>query len=193
MRLNKYLLGLALAVSASAMATVTFNPAASTPPIGFVGKGDVQLAFAWNNADLQKKAGGVSFRFVDVRTYRAVCQWLTGNPDQPQSIHSHDKTITTTAGVNAAVQYDARVRNQITGFTLLAFSGATSSDEVPVVGGVCRGDPDNQGNEPVGQWISVELVEGDTPTVATLYVLYTGAPSDLGPIAIWTTPPVVLP
>ena len=37
----------ALAVSTAALATVTFDPATG---IGFVGKGDVQLAFGWNNA-----------------------------------------------------------------------------------------------------------------------------------------------
>src|ERR671918_1859956 len=38
---------------------VTVNPADGT---GFVGKGDVQLIFGWNNKALQDNAGSVEFR-----------------------------------------------------------------------------------------------------------------------------------
>ena len=38
---------------AIASASVTFNPATGT---GFVGKGDVQLAYGWNNKQLQDNA-----------------------------------------------------------------------------------------------------------------------------------------
>jgi Spy/CpxP family protein refolding chaperone len=39
-----------LSISIATFAAVTFNPSTG---IGFVGKGDVQNAFGWNNADLQ--------------------------------------------------------------------------------------------------------------------------------------------
>lgn len=45
-------------VVASALAAVTFDASTGT---GFVGKGDVQLAFGWNNKQLQANAAGVTF------------------------------------------------------------------------------------------------------------------------------------
>jgi opacity protein-like surface antigen len=46
--------GIALAtISTAAVAAVTFDPATGT---GFVGKGDIQLAFGWNNKAAQDNA-----------------------------------------------------------------------------------------------------------------------------------------
>ncbi len=42
-----------------AFAAVTFDPATGT---GFVGKGDVQLIYGWNNKQLQDNAANVQFR-----------------------------------------------------------------------------------------------------------------------------------
>lgn len=75
--LNKYFrksaLALALAGFAGVvLATITFNP----PPgdcTGFVGKGDVQTACGWNNAQLQANAGG---SYLQLRLYRHVLRRL---------------------------------------------------------------------------------------------------------------------
>ena len=139
----------ALAVAGGAMGIVTFDPATGT---GFVGKGDVQTAFTWNNKALQDNAAGVTFNYSSTETYEAVCQWFTGPAHNRKS---HIKERTRTTGVNATVSYDARQRNQITGFTLTGFGANTvSGDELPVVGGACQGDDEHGTN---GEWISVEL------------------------------------
>jgi hypothetical protein len=74
------IIGLALAgaivTSAAVMAAVVFNPATGE---GFVGKGDVQSAFGWNNARLQSNAGGVTFTFGAEVEQSVVCQHETGS------------------------------------------------------------------------------------------------------------------
>ena len=98
-----------------AFATVTFDPATG---IGFVGKGDVQLALGLNNAQMQNQAGNLAFTYVKTDTYQVVNAWATGNPNNPVSLNSHLEIVTTVVGVNSDVQYDARLRNQVTGFNL---------------------------------------------------------------------------
>lgn len=61
MKSAKTLVALAAATLATvAIAAVTFDPVTGT---GFVGKGDVQTAFGWNNQQLQQNADGVGVHF----------------------------------------------------------------------------------------------------------------------------------
>ena len=154
-------LGAVLASAAIAYATVTFDPTTGT---GFVGKGDVQLAFGWNNAGLQRNASGVTFSYSATDTYEAVCTWTTGEGTRGEQTHNvgHDKTTS----VNSAIAYDARIRNQITGFILTGLGATTTTGgSVPEVGGPC---PGNQGTE--GVWTSVVLVS----SAGGLFVNYGG-------------------
>ena len=57
--------GAALAVPSVASAGVQYDAATGK---GFVGKGDVQTAFGWNNGDLQKNAAGVTFKYEQPAT-----------------------------------------------------------------------------------------------------------------------------
>jgi hypothetical protein len=68
-----------------ALATTTFNPATGT---GFVGKGDVQTPWGWNDQTLQSQAINVSFFEVQNADYAATCEWDTG------VIHIVNHTIT---------------------------------------------------------------------------------------------------
>jgi hypothetical protein len=61
---------LALTVMTSASAAIRFNPETG---VGFVGKGQVQLAFGWNNAELQANAENVRFEAWDIGWLRQVC------------------------------------------------------------------------------------------------------------------------
>lgn len=54
--------------------------------------------------------------------------------------------------MSAAVAYDTRVRNQITGFTLQGFGTTTATGELPVAGDECAG-----GGPEAGTWTSVTL------------------------------------
>jgi hypothetical protein len=134
--------------SARPALAVTYDASTGT---GFVGKGDVQLAFGWNNQQLQSNAGGVRFSYNTTDKYTAVCTFTTGEGTRGEKTHDIDHKRTTT--VASSVAYDARVRNQITGFTLTGLRETTPpGGEIPVVGGACMG---NQGHD--GTWTSVEL------------------------------------
>lgn len=150
-----------LALAAPASAAVTFDPATGT---GFVGKGDVQTAFVWNNQQLQKNASGVTFSYESENTYDGVCQWVTGEGKRGEKTHTVSHKVST--GVASSIAYDLRVKNQITGFNLTGLGSTTSSGSVPEVGGPCMG---NEGHG--GTWSSVV----QTGSSGGLYVGYQGA------------------
>jgi hypothetical protein len=140
--------GIAL-VATTAVAAVTFDPATGA---GFVGKGDVQIAFGWNNAALQRNAAGVTFAYNGVSTYSAVCSWTTGEGTPGE--RTHEVTHSTRSGVEGSIAYEARTKNQINGFNLDGYSGApvTTGGSIPVVGDPCHG---NAGHD--GVWTDVDL------------------------------------
>lgn len=80
----------------SAIAIVTVNPDGT----GFVGKGDVQTAFGWDNKTLQQRASGVTFSATQAAE-QAVTQPVTqdGTQTSTQSV-TQEVSCTTTAGRN---------------------------------------------------------------------------------------------
>ena len=121
-------------ISTAAVAAVAFD---STTGTGFVGKGDIQILYGWNNAQLQRNASGVTFGYDAKDTYDVECYWETTTGHG--TIVQHDITVPRHVSVSASVSYDARVRSQITGFILKGFGAVTSEGQVPVVGGSCPG------------------------------------------------------
>ena len=172
MKFAKKLLAVVLIAAAGiASATVTFQPETG---VGFAGKGDVQLAFGWNNAQLQSRASGVTFTFEASETYTAVCTWTTGEGTRGERVHNvnHKRSV----GVFGSVAYDARVRNQITGFNLTGYAGnPVSTGEVPVLNGAC---PGNAGTD--GVWTSVSL----TSSSVALNAVYSGVAVKIWPPAV---------
>lgn len=140
-----------------ASAAVTFDPAAGT---GFVGKGDVQLAFGWNNAQLQANAAQIAFSYSSRDTYVATCSWITNEGTRNEKSHSNERTRTT--GVKGVVTYEARAIKQVSGFKLTGFDEPTTTGTVPVVGEPCPGNPGHEGT-----WTEV------TPTGSTSVLLAT--------------------
>lgn len=142
--MNKLLLAAAAAtamISSAAIASVTFDSNSGT---GFVGKGDVQLVFGWNNAQLQSRASGVTFTYDAVDTYDVECYWETTTGGPNSKIVVHDITIPRHTRVNSSVGYEARknssgVSGPITGFFLTGLGGTTTEGTTPVVGGTCPG------------------------------------------------------
>jgi hypothetical protein len=160
----------AMLVAAGAVfAAVNFDSSTGT---GFVGKGDVQQVFNWNNKQLQQNASGVTFSYNATENYEAVCTFVTGEGTRGEQTHNVSRERSTT--VDSAVAYDPRVKNQITGFNLKGFGDTTSSGDVPVVGGACPGGPNG------GTWTSVTLVS----STGGLYVNFGGTS-----IALPNTPP----
>ncbi|PWI15537.1 hypothetical protein DI272_16160 [Streptomyces sp. Act143] len=146
-----------------ALAAVTFDPATGT---GFVGKGDVQTAFGWNNKQLQTNAPGVTFAYDATTHYSAVCEWITGAGTKGQK--THDITLNRHTGVSNTVAYDPRVQTQITGFTLTGFGSTSTTGTVPAVGEPCVGNDD--GVDHNGTWVTVDEVG----TTAVFSVGYAG-------------------
>src|SRR4029434_6434026 len=87
-----------LALSAAMTAAVTFDPYSGS---GFVGKGDVQDAFGWNNAQLQSNGGAVTFTFESDAQYAQSCM----KENARQTIY---KDFKKTVEVNATVAVQAR-------------------------------------------------------------------------------------
>jgi hypothetical protein len=92
---------------------------ASFEGTGFVGKGDVQEVFGWNNKALQDNAWMVKFqaKSEDVTEVTWVC--TNTNND---NIQERERTTTTT--VEGLLSSTSRDRNQITGFILDGYDGA---------------------------------------------------------------------
>ena len=127
-----------LAAAGMAFASVTLNDDGT----GFVGKGDVQTAFGWNNKAAQDNAKKVSFSFGEVATYSYVCVWTTGEGTRGEQ--THYVTHRTNAAINWDIAYDARLKNQYTGYILKGWGTTTESgDAVPNVGDPCPGFPGN--------------------------------------------------
>jgi len=118
-------------------AAVSFDPDNGT---GFVGKGDIQTAFGWNNAQLQQNAEDVSFSTVKTATYDVVCQWVTGEGTRGEK--THQVTQEETTEVNSDVVHKTRTNPQsaVTGFQLTGFGDTTTSGDVPSVGDSCLGE-----------------------------------------------------
>lgn len=157
----------------TAWAAVTFNPADGT---GFVGKGDLQLAFGWNNAQAQSLIPYVTYRYEAVAVYTAVCTWTTGEGTRGERTHnvSHKKAI----GVTGQVESETRKNNQghITGVMLLGYQGDAGEIGIPpVVGAPC---PGNQGHD--GVWSSVSFTSGST----ALSAIYNSTPVKIWPPAV---------
>lgn len=87
--------------------------------MGFVGKGDIQMIYDWNNKELQKcvgmtgTSGCLSFRMVSTSVTEST--W-TCTRDAGTQTHEHSQTTTTTT--QWIVATTARFKNQVTGFNL---------------------------------------------------------------------------
>lgn len=99
----------ALLSATAAFAAVTFDPATGE---GFVGKGDVQKAFGWNNATMQANHEDVTFTYVLEESMEQDCA-------------SNDRGTFTVVGersksesVNSALVADSRKKNQYVGWNL---------------------------------------------------------------------------
>jgi hypothetical protein len=148
-------------VSTAAFATVTFDP---TTGVGFVGKGDVQIAFGWNNSQLQKNASGVTFTYNETDVYDVTCEWetVTGGPHSQTIVHDVD--VPRHISINANVAFDPRTRNQITGFNLTGDGYEVDDATPPTIGATCPG------NSGVGLVVDFQLVSSN----GGLYTNYGG-------------------
>lgn len=111
-------------VSTAAFAAVTFD---ETTGAGFVGKGDVQYTLGLNNAQVQ----AATLVFTYASTTETVTEWTCDRDAGPQTQERSSTVTSSTQGVVSAV---ARVKNQITGYTLSGFVGTPTTAVVATDG-----------------------------------------------------------
>jgi hypothetical protein len=164
----------AITLASVAYAAVTFDPLTG---MGFVGKGDVQLALGYNNAQLQDNAGSLVFEMET--TVVTEVSWECTN-DRNEKIQVRQQT--TTVETQAVLSSISRVKNQITGFFLTGFFGTpTQTSET-------EGPPLNSCPSAAGSW-SLTLPAGDPVEVFRSTVLtVNNVPLDLTPPAAPTVP-----
>jgi len=113
---RKSMLGVALAgaiaMTTTVLASVTFNAQSGT---GFVGKGDVQSAFGWNNAQAQQNIPSISFAAQESQTRTQVCE----ENGVSHEVTSHRHAV---RSLSKGIAWDERTRNQITGIYLLGYA-----------------------------------------------------------------------
>jgi opacity protein-like surface antigen len=165
-----------LAISSPASAAVSFDAATGT---GFVGKGDVQLAFGWNNKQLQTNAAQVTFHYESQSEYNVTCEWTT---EGRKETTTHTRSKKKKNSVFASITYASRTNKQqdITGFNLNGHGAVSETgDSVPNVGDACPGFG--------GTGAEVTAVDLISEEPGSLYVNYGGAS-----IALPNTPVAVL-
>jgi hypothetical protein len=148
-----------------AYAAVTFDPQTG---VGFVGKGDVQDTFGWNNKALQDNAGNIQFRALsEVETE---VSWVCTNSINE---NTQERARTTTTTIQGVVSSIARDRNQITGFNLTGYSGTPTQNSDT--------DGPQLNSCPSGPW-TLTTPAGDpevVSTTSTLQVCYNGCGSEV--------------
>lgn len=150
----------AATISTASIAAVIFNSEDGT---GWVGKGDVQTAFGWNNKAAQDNANKVSFSAESEERFQVTCEWTTG-PEHNRKTHDVSRPIH--RSVSSAIGYDARKTGQYTGYHLLGYGAAVGGGDAPAVGGQC----------PNGHFGTITEVSGGggEGSSTTLYVTYNG-------------------
>lgn len=139
----------ALLLASPLAAGVTFDPTTGT---GFVGKGDVQSAFGWNNAQLQANAAGIGFVYDETVTYNAVCGWGTAESGGVPTRFTRFRNRR--AVVISSLSYSPRIHQQIDGFFLQGFGAEQGDGDVPNVGDQCT-VPADGGTVRIGVWTEV--------------------------------------
>jgi hypothetical protein len=175
MRRNAVLMFAVFVLAVPAFAAVTFNPSTMT---GSVGKGDVQLAFGWNNKQMQQNQNGVGFVYESKKTYVQSCVLETKKND----VH---KDFSKTAAIAADVSYDTRQKNQMVGFNL---TGADVVSDETVASNLCPGLGGGFEADPFGAYPSPTLVPGEGSD-ETLYVTFGDRKIRLS----WPPAPVLIP
>ena len=140
----------ALAVGAgTAFADATFDPGSG---IGFVGKGDVQQAFGWNNKQLQDNVSGVDFLYEDLTAYDVTCKQNVTET----FVNGAGKTVTRTVVIrnvsdaSVAASYDSATatrtnrKGDVNGFKITGMT-PVSQQPAPAEGDDCTMDDGSAG------------------------------------------------
>jgi hypothetical protein len=141
----------AVAVFATAVyAATTFDPDSG---FGFVGKGEVQEIYGWNNKALQDNEANVEFRAKSETVEER--SWTCTNINDDSEQMRERKRTTKIEGILSAT---GRERRQITGFILNGYDGDPKTINTPESGQIlnsCPGGPSWSLTTPAGDWYVV--------------------------------------
>ena len=120
-------------LATTAFASVTFDQNTGT---GFVGKGEVQSVFRWNNYAAQQQANNVLFSYNSSSSYDVTIEFETGNPANPLGTTHYVVNQNKATSVIGSV--DARKNGQYSGWNLTGLGTPTvSGDPLPSIGDGC--------------------------------------------------------
>ncbi|MFB2639586.1 hypothetical protein ACE02P_16265 [Shewanella bicestrii] len=109
----------------SVNASVTYDEAG----VGFVGKGDIQSLFDWNNSQLQDNAKFLHFQFIATGTVTWRCKKAHANENADgEGLYVTMSSQTTMLGANASVEARKNAPAKITGFYLNGIDGSLSGE-----------------------------------------------------------------
>ncbi|MCG9698156.1 hypothetical protein [Shewanella sp. Isolate11] len=150
-----------LFIALSANASVTYDENG----VGFVGKGDIQSLFDWNNSQLQENAGALQFRFISEGTITWKCERYTGDKLTKTTYPS------TSTSVDAGATLDSRKnkKGMITGFNLEGMDINSNPEYANV--GECSGP--GQGQSQGQTWVlvegSIQYVGSESPLLQVMF------------------------
>jgi hypothetical protein len=125
LRTTAFLLLLLLLSHALAAVTLQYDDTNAFTGEGFVGKGDVQTAFDWNNAELQEYAQNLVFTYDTLEVLEQDCSAKDSSTTPPTFIAIGQRTKTTS--LSAEVLISLRTKTQVTGFNLVGITEAVDS------------------------------------------------------------------
>lgn len=134
---------------------------------GWVGKGEVQTVFGYNNATMQANVGAISFSYDSSVTYAQDCYKMVGGVKNPQRV---EVTFTKSQTVSAVVGSDARKTGQWTGWFLTGFSSTTGDTTAPE--SICNPADGGDNSEDSNEFIADGPVEQSSST-GGLYAVHT--------------------
>jgi hypothetical protein len=118
--MKKSIIFSAFAAAAMFVSSAAFAQVDLVSGIGFVGKGDVQLALELNNKALQDAVKDLALEFTIESKVVTEVTWTCTNSNNENISYKDRQTTVTVQGVANAVE---RVKNQVTGFNLNGFIG----------------------------------------------------------------------
>jgi hypothetical protein len=125
--------------AAAAFAAVTFDPATGT---GFVGKGDVQTVFGWNNKALQDNADYVDFRYNSVTEASWQCSRPHPSQEGEEIVQNRNRTTSVQGVLTTVARDNSRGKDgPVTGFYLNGWEGDPVSDTEGPAFESCPADP----------------------------------------------------
>jgi hypothetical protein len=140
-------------LSSATFASVTFDAATGT---GFVGKGDVQDAFGWNDSVLQQNAGGISFTYATQGELTQMCESSAGKSEVRTKAFTREVDVT--AAITSASRKNPNGKG--TGFNLTGYVGSADADSMPT--DICpNSTSNNRDNDPWHPVSPVTFVAGE--------------------------------